>query len=70
MLSYVSLGANTGCLTNTGLMLGHRLRRWPSIKSAFVQRPLSADVYIMSSLLIIAAVHIYAYTDIESIIVQ
>ena len=34
--------ANTSCCTNAGLMLGHRLRRWPNIKSALVQRLLFA----------------------------
>ena len=30
--------ANTRRLTNAGLMLAHRLRRWPSTKPALVSR--------------------------------
>ena len=30
--------SNTRRLTNADLMLGHRLRRWPNIKSTSVQR--------------------------------
>ena len=30
--------SNTRCWPNAGLMLAHRLRRWPSIKPALVQR--------------------------------
>ena len=34
-------------LTNVGLMLVHRLRRWPNIKPALVKRLVSAVYYLV-----------------------
>ena len=34
-------------LTNVGLMLVHRLRRWPYIKPALVKRLMSAVYYLV-----------------------
>ena len=39
--------ANTHDLTNVGLMLVHRLRRWPNIKPALVKRLVSAVYYLV-----------------------
>ena len=34
----IKVPANTGRIANAGLMLVHRLRRWPNIKPALAQR--------------------------------
>ena len=41
------VSAQTKRLTNVGLMLVHRLRRWPNIKSTLVQRIAFAVVYCL-----------------------
>ena len=41
--SVISADVNTIHSTNAGLMLAHRLRRWPSINPTLSRRPLFAD---------------------------
>ena len=39
--------SDTGCELSVGIMLGHRLRRWPNIKPTLTERPVSAATIII-----------------------